>query len=144
MAIRSAFESGLVHLQKYWSNPKALGKALLILLLTFVVYWPAVNNGFIWDDDVLLTNNRLMKDPDGLSRIWFSTELSDYFPLTSTSFWIEWRIWGMNPIGYNVTNILLHAFSGILLWRVLSRLKIPGCWLAAILFAIHPVCVASV
>src|SRR4051794_5434180 len=92
-----------------------IAKALLILCLTFAAYSPAVTNGFIWDDDVMLTDNAVMKEVDGLRRIWLTTELSDYFPLTSTSFWIEWRLWGMNPIGYNVTNILLHASSGILL-----------------------------
>src|SRR5688572_22509111 len=98
-------------------SPSAFTKAAIILLLGFIVYWPAVNNGFIWDDDVMLTDNAVMKADDGLRRIWLSTELSDYFPLTSTSFWIEWRIWGTNPIGYNVTNIFLHALAGILLWR---------------------------
>jgi tetratricopeptide (TPR) repeat protein len=126
------------------SIPHLLLWALPFFVLAFAAYWPAVTNGFIWDDDVMLTNNLLMKAPDGLRRIWFSTELSDYFPMTSTTFWIEWRLWGMNPVGYNVLNILLHVGGGILLWRVLLRLKIPGAWLAAILFTLHPVCVASV
>ncbi|MDB6029504.1 MAG: Tetratricopeptide repeat protein, partial [Verrucomicrobiales bacterium] len=82
---------------------------LLLLALAFAAYSPAVSNGFIWDDDVMLTDNTAMKEVDGLRRIWFTTELSDYFPLTSTMFWIEWRIWGLNPIGYNVMNIVLHA-----------------------------------
>ena len=119
-------------------------RVALIFILVLVVYTPAISNGFIWDDDVMLTDNVVMKADDGLRRIWFTTELSDYFPLTSTTFWIEWRIWGLNPIGYNVTNILLHALSGVLLWRVLLRLKVPGAWLAGILFTVHPVCVASV
>src|SRR5262245_48788935 len=76
--------------------------SFIIIVLAFLVYIPAVGNGFIWDDDVMLTDNIVMKAEDGLQRIWFSTELSDYFPLTSTTLWIEWRIWGMNPIGYNV------------------------------------------
>lgn len=116
----------------------------VIIGMAFLVYAPSITNGFMWDDDVMLTNNQLVKSHDGLRRIWCSTELSDYFPLTSTSFWIEWRLWGMNPVGYNVTNILLHALSGVLLWRIFRRLKIPGAWLAALLFTIHPVCVASV
>ncbi|MBA4149829.1 MAG: tetratricopeptide repeat protein [Verrucomicrobia bacterium] len=123
-------------------DPRA--RAVFIVLLALIVYLPAVTSGFIWDDDVMLTENEVMTASDGLHRIWFSTELSDYFPLTSTSFWLEWRLWGLNPIGYNVTNILLHALSGLLLWRVLLRLGIPGSWLAAVLFTIHPVCAASV
>ena len=118
--------------------------AVFIVVLGFVVYIPAISNGFIWDDDVMLTDNVVMKASDGLSRIWFTTELSDYFPLTSTSFWIEWRLWGMNPMGYNITNILLHTFSGVLLWRVLVRLGVPAAYVAALLFTVHPVCVESV
>lgn len=119
-------------------------QALAFFVSAFLAFWPSVTNGFIWDDDVMLTNNALMRATDGLQRIWFSTELSDYFPLTSTSFWVEWRLWGENPIGYNVTNLLLHAANGLVLWRVLRRLQIPGAWLAAMLFTLHPVCVASV
>lgn len=115
-----------------------------ILLLTVLVYLPSLAGGFIWDDDVMLTANALIKAPFGLRDIWFSTALPDYFPLTSTTFWLEWRIWGAQPLGYHLTNILLHGLSALLLWRVLARLKIPGAWLVAVVWALHPVCVASV
>ncbi|MFN7139031.1 MAG: tetratricopeptide repeat protein [Limisphaerales bacterium] len=118
--------------------------ALLLICLTLLAYGPAINSGFIWDDDVMLTENAAIKSNQGLRTIWFSTELSDYFPLTSTMFWLEWRLWGLNPTGYNVVNILLHAFSSILLWRLLVQLKIPGAFIAGLIFALHPVCVASV
>jgi tetratricopeptide (TPR) repeat protein len=116
----------------------------LLLLLPALFYLPAINGGFIWDDNVMLTDNPYIKANDGLRTIWFSTKLTDYLPLTSTTFWIEWRLWGMNPAGYRIINLLLHGMGAVLLWRVLLRLKIPGSWLAAALFAVHPVCVASV
>ena len=122
---------------------KALPAAAL-LLLAVLVYAPALRAGFVWDDDYMLTESAFVKAPDGLKAIWFSTQLRDYFPLTSTSFWLEWRLWGMNAAGYHATNILLHAFSAVLLWRVLRLLRIPGAWLAAALFAVHPVNVESV
>jgi hypothetical protein len=56
--------------------------------------------GFIWDDGSMLTANALVKLPLGLYYIWCSSALPDYFPLTSTSFWLEWRVWGMNATGY--------------------------------------------
>lgn len=116
----------------------------IIILLTLVIYLPSLFAGFIWDDDVMLTGNPLIKASGGLYDIWFSTALPDYFPLTSTTFWLEWRLWGMHAVGYHLTNVLLHTVNAVLLWRVLARLKIPGARPVAVVWVIHPVCVASV
>ena len=118
--------------------------AAVIVLVTLGVYLPAMGAGYIWDDPQVLTQNLLVKAGDGLRRLWFTTEPRDYFPLTYTSFWFEWRLWGPHPAGYHVANILLHAASAVLVWRVLERLRVPGAWLAGLLFAAHPVTVASV
>src|SRR5438132_179036 len=85
--------------------------SVLILFCTLLVYWPALQAGFIWDDDLMLTDNAAIKSPGGLFFIWCSTALPDYFPLTSTTFWLEWRLWGMKAGGYHITNVLLHALS---------------------------------
>ncbi len=119
-------------------------KAGLILLLTVLAYSPVFQAGFIWDDEGWLPANADARSLAGLRDIWLGVRTPDYFPLTSTSFWLEWRLWGMNPTGYHVTNLLLHGLGAVLLWRVLLRLKIPGAWFAALVFAVHPVCVASV
>ena len=116
----------------------------MIVVAIIVVYSPAIRAGFIWDDDAILTKNFFVRIPFGLFYIWCSTQLPDYFPLTWSSFWLEWRIWGANPMGYHVTNILLHAISALLLWRALRRLRVRGAWVAALVFAVHPVHVQSV
>src|SRR5262245_17427710 len=116
---------------------------LALVGLTLLVYAPAMRSGFLWDDESFLTENPLIRAPDGLARLWASTEPPDYFPLTSSMLWVEWRLWGESPAGYHVVNVVLHALSCVLLWRVLLRLKVPGAWLAGALFALHPVCVES-
>ena len=118
--------------------------AFALIAVPLVAYLPSLRAGFVWDDRFLLTENPLMRLPDGLVRIWFSTQNYDYYPVTYSSFWIEWRLWGLNPAGYHAVNILLHAVNGLLLWRVLLRLGIPAAWFVALLFAIHPVNAASV
>ncbi len=115
-----------------------------ILLVALAAYVPAWRAGFIWDDDTLLTANPLIQDADGWWRVWVTTAMPQYFPVTWTTFWVEWRLWGMNATGYHVTNILLHAAGCVLLWRLLLRLNVPGAWLAGLLFAVHPVNVESV
>lgn len=129
------------------SNLRVL-PALFVLSLaaaTIMAYRPAWNGGFLWDDDAYITNNELLTAPNGLRRIWLSFDSpSQYFPLTYTSFRIERALWGLNPSGYHWTNIFLHVANALLVWRLLARLKLPGAWLAAAIFALHPVQVESV
>lgn len=119
-------------------------RVLLLLLLPCVCYAPALNGEFLWDDGVLILRNPLLGSWQGLGNIWFSTVPLDYFPLTYTSFWLEKWLWGEQPAGYHVVNLGLHVVSAFLLWRLLRALRVPGAWLSALLFAVHPVNVASV
>lgn len=118
--------------------------AALLVLCAVVAYLPAINAGFIWDDALLLTANPNMRSVEGLTNLWLGKDSCEYTPLTFTTFWLEKRVWDNNPVGYHVVNILLHSFAGVLLWRILVTLRIPGAWLGALLFVIHPVNVASV
>ncbi len=115
----------------------------LILVAALLVYIPAMQGGFFWDDHSFLVRSELIHARDGLRRFWLTTEAQDYFPLTSTMLWIEWRLWGAGAAGYHVVNVLLHAAAAVLVWRVLRRLNVPGAWLAGMLFAVHPVAAAS-
>ncbi len=118
---------------------------LAIALLTAIAYSPIIHCGFIWDDDDYVTNNLMLRSLDGLIRIWTDPGATpQYYPFVHTSFWIEYQLWGLEPLGYHVVNILLHIANACLLWRVLSSLGIPGAWLVAALFAVHPVHVESV
>jgi tetratricopeptide (TPR) repeat protein len=117
---------------------------VLIVAATSLAYLPALTGGFILDDNILLTDNSLIKASNGLSRIWFTTDAIDYWPLFNSAFWVQWRLWGTHPTGYHVTNLLLHIGAALLIWAILRRLAAPGAFLAALLFAVHPVNVESV
>jgi tetratricopeptide (TPR) repeat protein len=122
-----------------------LGAAATLAAWTIFAYWPAWHGGFIWDDDRYVTHNYLLIAPDGLRRIWFSLDApSQYFPLAYTVLRIERSLWDLNPVGYHWVNILLHLGNALLVWCILARLKVPGAWLAAAIFALHPVQVESV
>ena len=124
--------------------PLWLGAGLLIAL-TLAAYAPALEAGFVWDDDDYVTANQTLRSLDGLRRIWMEPgAVPQYYPLTFTSLWLDYRLWGVAPVGYHLANVLLHALNAVLAWRVLTALAVPGAWLAAALFAVHPVHVESV
>ena len=119
------------------------GPALVLMVL--VAYLPAFRAGFIWDDDRYVTKNPALLDAHGLVAAWTTLDATvQYYPLTHTSFWIEHELWGFDPRGYHVVNALLHAAAALLVWRILVLLEAPGAWLAAAVFALHPVQVESV
>ena len=122
-----------------------LGPALLLVGLTAGAYIPAMSGGFIWDDDDYVQDNLTLRSLAGLGQIWFQPGATrQYYPLVHTTYWLEYRLWGLNPTGYHVVNVILHALSAVLVWRLLIRLQVPGAWAAAALFALHPVHVESV
>lgn len=125
------------------TKPLAIGMAALFLT-TVLAYIPAMHAGYIWDDDSYVTENELLRNLEGLGRIWIPSETPQYYPLVFSTFWLEYQIWELKPMGYHVTNILLHAVSALLLWIVMIRLRVPGAWLIASVFALHPVMVESV
>ena len=118
--------------------------AAAIVTLALVAYMPALQAGYIWDDDSYLTANPHVQAPDGLARIWVPGNTPQYYPLVFTSFWIEHAVWGLRPVGYHLVNILLHAFNAVLVWRLMRRLGLRGAWLIGAIFALHPIHVESV
>ena len=121
--------------------------ALAIALLVAVSYLPALQGGFVWDD-VIFSEEPVIHAADGMRSIWFSpTDIKNeghYWPLVYTSFWLEHKLWGLDPAGYHAVNIALHLLNCLLLWRLLLRLRVPGAAVIAAVFAVHPVHVESV
>ncbi len=119
--------------------------ALVIMVLVIAAYLPALRGQFIWDDDFHIVKSAPLRSLSGLWRIWFEPGATQqYYPLTHSSFWLDYHLWGLHPMAYHVENILLHGLGAVLVWRVLQRLGVKGAWLGAALFALHPVCVESV
>ena len=127
-----------------WPWPAPLALCLLVL----VSYLPAMLWGDLVWDDLTMIRNQAVREVSGLRQIWFAPgEIrgeGHYWPLVYTSFWLEYRLWGTAPAGYHVVNVLLHLANTLLLWRLLRRLAVPGAWLVAAVFAVHPVRVESV
>jgi protein O-mannosyl-transferase len=118
----------------------------LIVAATLGAYWPALRGHFVFDDPNWTTDvENLLRDSSGLWEIWTRlTALQQYYPVTGTSFWLDYQLWHWWTLPYHVENVLLHAASALLLWRLLQQLEAPGAWLAGALFALHPVMVESV
>ena len=117
----------------------------LLLVATVIVYSPALMCGYIWDDHDYVTDNTTLRTASGLLRIWTDTTATpQYYPLVHTTYWLEYRLWRLQPFGYHLTNVLLHGLSAVLLWKILTKLSVPGSWLAALIFVVHPVNVESV
>jgi protein O-mannosyl-transferase len=145
----------------YWPATQAMrvsGPPIALFLISLAVFAPALLNGFVkWDDDINLLDNPHYRGL-GWSHIrWMfaNTLTGHYIPVTWLSFGLDYTIWGMNPIGYHLTNVVLHAANAALFYLIAIRLLrratslagtplILGSAMAALLFAVHPLRVESV
>jgi protein O-mannosyl-transferase len=117
---------------------------LLLVIATFLAYQPAWNGKPIWDDAAHLTYPHL-RSLHGLVRIWTEPGVTQqYYPVVSTGFWVEQKLWGDSTLGYHLVNILLHITAAFLLLKILRTLQFPAAGLAAAIFALHPVQVETV
>ncbi|MFH1772558.1 MAG: hypothetical protein ABH872_07045 [Candidatus Omnitrophota bacterium] len=121
----------------------------LLVALGFIAYGNSLNGEFIWDDDILIEDNILIRDishiPDIFTKINISASTGKTFhfyrPLQILTYMFDYHIWKFNPLGYHLTNISLHILTALSLYLfVLILLKDKAVSLtASILFLIHPV-----
>lgn len=115
--------------------------ASVLVVSVVIAYIPIFSADFIWDDTAIVENYGL-RTFSGLKDIWLNPSVlvdeGHYWPVVYTTFWIEWNVWGLNPVGFHIGNLLLYILNVLLLWWILLRLNIRGAWLISMLFALHP------
>src|SRR5215470_13192283 len=101
------------------------GPPFLILLLTFVAFFPTLQNGFVnWDDDANLLDNPHYRGLGWQQIRWMFTTfyMSVYRPLTWIPLGFDYVVWGMNPFGYHLTSLLFHCANAVLFYLIAVRL----------------------
>src|SRR3989304_7078372 len=135
---------------------------LLIALLAFAAFLPALENGFVsWDDEKNFLENPRYRGLGWTQLRWMFTTFHEghYQPLSWLTLGVDYVVWGMAPFGYHLTNLILHAANAMLFYflalqllrpavpvgsdRELRVFPISGAF-AALIFAIHPLRVESV
>jgi len=121
----------------------------LILVVTFTTFLPCLKNGFInWDDPQYILKNPVVKDMSWLNvKLAFSHFfVANYQPLTIVSYMFDYRLFGLNPFGYHLVNLILHLLNCIFVfWFIYILTQNKGTALiTAILFGVHPLHVESV
>jgi tetratricopeptide (TPR) repeat protein len=154
------------------AGSRDLWAGALVGVVTVLAYLPSLAGDFIWNDNDYVTQPQL-RSLEGLGEIWTRLGATEqYYPLLHSFFWVQHQLWGDHPLGYHIVTLLLHAGAAVLFALVLRRLfdggaagpavlpKAPGSgpplagpgrrryagaeWLAALIFALHPVHVESV
>jgi len=123
---------------------------LLVVVATFVAFYPSLGNGFTnWDDEEYVTESTLVTGLSGdhLKRIFTEPVKANYHPLTILTLALDYRFWGLEPLGYHATNLALHLLNTLLVFFLVLRLADGRRWVAlftALFFGIHPMHVESV
>lgn len=119
----------------------------VILALTFAAYSPVWNNGYVWDDDAIF-HNFLLRDAAGLVTLWTDPAANfreeHYWPVTYTTFWLEYQLFGDWPRATHVISLAIHVINGLLLFLILKRAGTRVAAAATLVFLIHPIHVESV
>ena len=155
-------KSGKQNQQGSSARPVGWALPVLIAIVTLVVFSPALQNGFVsWDDDKNFLENPLYRGLGWSELRWMFTtsQGGHYQPLSWMTLGLDYLLWGMNPRGYHLTNVLVHAANAVLFWFVSLRLLSLAFFrtsaakdlalhvaagLAALVFSVHPLRVESV
>ncbi len=136
--------------QKQSIIEKPLFLMILILCLTFIAFFPSLKNGFIptWDDGAYVINNQSIQNlnQSSLKEIFTTTVASSYVPIPILTFTVEYKLFGLNPFIFHLSNLILHLLCTLLVFQILRMLKLKPVYAAigAMIFGVHPMHVESV
>ncbi len=133
----------------------------LILIVGFLVYVNALPNGFVWDDEEQIAKNLVIRDWSNLPLVFTSSTFYGggaglsggfYRPLVTLSYFLNYHVWGLNPFGFRLSQLLFHLANLILIFLILRKIFLSQnikygdeiSALATLLFAVHPANVESV
>lgn len=129
---------------------------LVYLAIILFIFLPALEGDFLWDDKLFISENPNILGSDFLKNFLTSpfggvigldeksVELNRmvqfYRPTTSLSYWLDFKVWGLNPAGFHLTNVLIHLMNTILLYFILLQLGVTrfSAFSSGLLFALFP------
>lgn len=133
------------------SGKALIYRLLFVTVLLLATYANTLNHGFVWDDFDVIVDNPQLEKLSNIPFMFLSEDRIDgitgyYRPLTYVSFALDRAIWGLNPVGFNVTNLLLHILAALLFYQVIAKFfKNENLALtAALIFSLHPIAGESV
>ena len=145
-------------IEQQWSGRKTLGSMILIVLLTFVVYFPTLSYDFVWDDFLVVVNNPFTHSWENFPKIFtreyitypVETEYvgnypigsgeNSYRPVATMSVFIDHAVWKLNPFGHHLSNLVFHLANVVLVFVFLSfvtRNRVAAL-ISALFFGVHP------
>src|SRR5262245_54314617 len=135
-------------------NFQRVGAILVIIAATFLVYWPALRNGFVWDDTALVLRDPLIRSwrliPEGFRHFLFldATASDFYRPLQRLTFTADYALFGFGaPWGWHLTSVCIHAAAAVALFFLGRKLSGENAWLAlaaALVWVVHPLQTSAV
>ncbi|MBN1676513.1 MAG: tetratricopeptide repeat protein [Kiritimatiellae bacterium] len=108
---------------------QAMSAVAVLTAAVTVLFLPTVGYDFaFYDDNYQVLENPLIRDlgPSGLARMFSGFSLTSYYPMRLLSFAVDYRLWGLKPAGYHLTNVLIHVLNSILVYLLCLRLQKAG------------------
>ncbi len=130
---------------------KPLYLFIILGIFSFGIYANSLQNEFVFDDESVVVNNTSIQSLSNIPKYFTADEgfhkvIGRYYrPVVSTTYAIDYAIWGLKPFGFHLTNILIHLISSLLLFALLKfmfknyKFGLTGAFIGSLLFAVHPI-----